>query len=131
MEGTCESGKDFSFPNEIIVSPPSQGARDNTCLTEQTAQEFPVVLVKWVSQASAENGMELVVVDSFQSYVKPVWRSRLSTFATSLTGITQARTFSLFSVSLLVWQLTFAGLIRPPSMTARHLSRCSPPSGSS
>jgi hypothetical protein len=32
---------------------------------------------------------ELKIIDQFHSYVKPTWRPALSTFCTSLTGISQ------------------------------------------
>ncbi|KAL7416060.1 ribonuclease H-like domain-containing protein [Mrakia frigida] len=100
IEGTCESGKSFDFPNEVI--------------------EFPVVLVKWRPIAAASSSssssdpqplhhqQELYVVDTFQTYVRPTWRPKLTLFATSLTGITQeqvdkAPTFIEILPSFLSW----------------------------
>ncbi|KDN48897.1 hypothetical protein K437DRAFT_81984 [Tilletiaria anomala UBC 951] len=52
------------YPNEII--------------------EFPVVVLRWDADAQ-----EYKQGDVFHSYVKPIWRPRLSKFCRDLTGITQ------------------------------------------
>ncbi|KAG8699013.1 hypothetical protein FRC08_005550 [Ceratobasidium sp. 394] len=70
VEATCVQGTDFNWPNEII--------------------EWPVVLLKWSDKDADGRARTLEVVDEFRSYVKPVWRPKLSDFCTSLTGITQA-----------------------------------------
>ncbi|CAE7055072.1 unnamed protein product [Rhizoctonia solani] len=70
VEATCVQGTDFNWPNEII--------------------EWPVVLMKWSDRDGEGRARTLQVVDEFRSYVKPVWRPKLSDFCTSLTGITQA-----------------------------------------
>ncbi|KAF8610704.1 hypothetical protein BDV93DRAFT_484134 [Ceratobasidium sp. AG-I] len=70
VEATCVQGTDFNWPNEII--------------------EWPVVLLKWSDKDAEGRARTLEVVDEFRSYVKPIWRPKLSDFCTSLTGITQA-----------------------------------------
>lgn len=60
FEATCKEVNDPGYPHEII--------------------EFPAVLV---------DTEKLIVIDSFQSYVKPVVNPKLSTFCINLTGITQ------------------------------------------
>ncbi|KAI0262917.1 ribonuclease H-like domain-containing protein [Gloeopeniophorella convolvens] len=69
VEATCFQGTDFQWPNEII--------------------EWPVCLLRWSDKGS--NGMAgtLHKVAEFRSFVKPTWRPVLSSFCTSLTGITQ------------------------------------------
>ncbi|WOO83957.1 3'-5' exonuclease eri1 [Vanrija pseudolonga] len=68
VEATCEQGKNFDYPNEII--------------------EFPVVLLRWEEDADGGRA-RLVTVDTFHTYVRPTWRPVLSDFCSSLTGITQ------------------------------------------
>ncbi|KAF5391312.1 hypothetical protein D9757_002081 [Collybiopsis confluens] len=68
VEGTCQRGSSFDYPNEII--------------------EFPVCLMKWKNDKERR---ELVVVDEFRSFVKPLWRPNLSKFCEELTGITQSQ----------------------------------------
>ncbi|KAF8710690.1 Exonuclease, partial [Rhizoctonia solani] len=70
VEATCVQGTGFDWPNEII--------------------EWPVVLLKWSDRDGEGRARTLEVVDEFRSYVKPIWRPKLSDFCTSLTGITQA-----------------------------------------
>ncbi|CAE6524724.1 unnamed protein product [Rhizoctonia solani] len=70
VEATCVQGTDFNWPNEII--------------------EWPVVLLKWSDRDAEGRASTLEVVDEFRSYVKPIWRPKLSDFCTSLTGISQA-----------------------------------------
>ncbi|QRW15279.1 3'-5' exonuclease [Ceratobasidium sp. AG-Ba] len=70
VEATCVQGTDFNWPNEII--------------------EWPVVLLKWSDKDTEGRARTLEVVDEFRSYVKPVWRPKLSDFCTALTGISQA-----------------------------------------
>lgn len=78
VEATCTDGKDMNWPNEII--------------------EFPVVLLRWkqAEQSSEDSQVErstfdqeLYIASTFHSYVRPTWQPILSTFCTSLTGITQ------------------------------------------
>ncbi|KIK59676.1 hypothetical protein GYMLUDRAFT_169268 [Collybiopsis luxurians FD-317 M1] len=66
VEGTCQEGSGFDYPNEII--------------------EFPVCLMKWKND---EERSDLVLVDEFRSFVKPLWKPNLSKFCQELTGITQ------------------------------------------
>lgn len=61
-------GTGFDWPNEII--------------------EWPVCLMRWKYNKSG-NIVQLEVVDTFRSFVKPTWRPQLSPFCTQLTGITQ------------------------------------------
>ncbi|KAJ3717611.1 ribonuclease H-like domain-containing protein [Lentinula guzmanii] len=68
VEGTCELGSGFDYPNEII--------------------EFPVCLMKWKNDKERR---ELEVVDEFHSFVKPSWRPTLTNFCMGLTGINQAQ----------------------------------------
>jgi hypothetical protein len=100
VEATCRGGKEFDWPNEIIV-------REHAAPRwHSSRQEFPVVLLKWVdvpldTQDKVQNGhtetaeegsrkrKRLERVDTFHSYVKPTWQPVLSDFCTSLTGITQ------------------------------------------
>ncbi|KAF9065276.1 ribonuclease H-like domain-containing protein [Rhodocollybia butyracea] len=67
VEGTCEQGSGFDYPNEII--------------------EFPVCLMKWKDKQRRE----LVVIDEFRSFVRPSWRPTLTRFCEELTGITQSQ----------------------------------------
>ncbi|KAJ4488184.1 ribonuclease H-like domain-containing protein [Lentinula aciculospora] len=66
IEGTCELGSSFDYPNEII--------------------EFPVCLMRWKDDRQRR---ELEVVDEFRSFVKPSWRPTLTRFCKELTGISQ------------------------------------------
>lgn len=95
VEATCERIEGvydrlaFAFPNELV--------------------EFPVVLLKWEhsgpepgddeepaeGEGQGREHWRLVVVDSFQSFVRPTWRPQLSAFCTELTGIKQVRLFDL------------------------------------
>lgn len=59
-------------------------------------QEWPVVLLKWTDKDAEGRARTLEVVDEFRSYVKPIWRPKLSEFCTSLTGITQVRISPIF-----------------------------------
>lgn len=80
VEATCMGVKDLEWPNEII--------------------EFPVVLLRW-KQPEEESQNEsqfanlstfpnnLYIANTFHSYVRPTWQPKLSTFCTTLTGITQ------------------------------------------
>ncbi|KAJ2930098.1 hypothetical protein H1R20_g7017, partial [Candolleomyces eurysporus] len=69
IEGTCNKGTDFNFPNEII--------------------EFPVCLLRWKDKTEDDTASELEVVDEFRTFVRPTWRPILSDFCRELTGITQ------------------------------------------
>jgi 3'-5' exoribonuclease 1 len=88
VEATCADTKDLDWPNEII--------------------EFPVVLLRWrqplntgdnsaglltdapdVAGPSESGISQLYIASTFHSYVRPTWHPKLSTFCTSLTGITQ------------------------------------------
>ncbi|ORX37795.1 hypothetical protein BD324DRAFT_623342 [Kockovaella imperatae] len=85
VEATCRGGKKFNWPNEII--------------------EFPIVLLKWASDPSISSSSHpgkvatepptigkrrrLAKVDTFHSYLKPIWQPQLTDFCTTLTGITQ------------------------------------------
>ncbi|KAJ7046561.1 ribonuclease H-like domain-containing protein [Mycena alexandri] len=68
FEATCERGKGFDYPNEII--------------------EFPICLMRWKDR-DGDKASQLEVVAEFRSFVKPSWRPNLSEFCTELTGITQ------------------------------------------
>ncbi len=64
-------------------------------------QEFPVVLLQWRDRRSSNRAdnddedeemrphRELFVASTFHEYVRPTWQPKISTFCTSLTGITQ------------------------------------------
>ncbi|TFK90933.1 hypothetical protein K466DRAFT_573941 [Polyporus arcularius HHB13444] len=69
VEGTCVQGSGFDYPNEII--------------------EWPVCLLRWKDKNSRGKARVLEVVDEFRSFVRPTWRPQLSSFCTTLTGITQ------------------------------------------
>ncbi|KAJ7752071.1 ribonuclease H-like domain-containing protein, partial [Mycena metata] len=68
FEATCQRGKGFDYPNEII--------------------EFPICLMRWKDRDGGK-ASQLEVVAEFRSFVKPSWRPNLSDFCTELTGITQ------------------------------------------
>ncbi|KAJ7582936.1 ribonuclease H-like domain-containing protein [Mycena floridula] len=70
VEGTCQQGTDFDYPNEII--------------------EFPVFLMRWKDRTESNHCSQLEVVDVFHTYVRPTWRPTLSEFCTELTGVTQS-----------------------------------------
>ncbi|GAA5848311.1 hypothetical protein JCM8547_004475 [Rhodosporidiobolus lusitaniae] len=81
VEATCERidgayGRlAFQYPNEII--------------------EWPVILLQWrrrtvVEGEEAGDEWELVKVDEFHSFVRPMWKPALSNFCTELTGIRQS-----------------------------------------
>jgi len=65
IEGTCEEGHTFDYPNEII--------------------EWPICLLGWKDK---DQGI-LEIIDEFRSFVKPTWKPQLTEFCTNLTGITQ------------------------------------------
>jgi len=114
VEGTCEAGTNFDYPNEIIVSPRCV-VFDGQLACGAHNQEFPVVLLQWAeddadddeiaSEATARSSSEgadaiasrivggrsrrLHIIDTFHTYVRPTWRPKLSEFCTSLTGIQQ------------------------------------------
>ncbi|KIM48852.1 hypothetical protein M413DRAFT_61219 [Hebeloma cylindrosporum] len=69
VEGTCNQGTDFNYPNEII--------------------ELPVFLLQWKDRTEDGIACTLEVVDEFRTFVKPTWRPVLSDFCMELTGITQ------------------------------------------
>ncbi|KAI0685487.1 ribonuclease H-like domain-containing protein [Cytidiella melzeri] len=69
VEATCMPGTDFGYANEII--------------------EWPVCLLRWKYKDGKGKASRLEIVDEFRSFVKPVWRPQLSSFCTTLTGITQ------------------------------------------
>ncbi|KAI0083989.1 ribonuclease H-like domain-containing protein [Irpex rosettiformis] len=69
VEATCMPGTDFNYANEII--------------------EWPVCLLRWKYKDEKGKASRLEVVDEFRSFVKPSWRPQLSSFCTTLTGITQ------------------------------------------
>ncbi len=46
-------------------------------------------LLRWKYKDEKGKASRLEVVDEFRSFVKPVWRPQLSSFCTTLTGITQ------------------------------------------
>ncbi|KAF7322798.1 Exonuclease domain-containing protein [Mycena chlorophos] len=68
VEATCEEGKNFAYPNEII--------------------EFPVYLMKWKDRIGGQ-ASQLEIAAEFQTFVQPTWRPKLSKFCTDLTSITQ------------------------------------------
>lgn len=70
VEATCVPSTGFDWPNEII--------------------EWPVVLLRW-DKTDTNDTKRLVVVDEFQSFVRPTFRPKLHPFCTELTGITQAQ----------------------------------------
>jgi hypothetical protein len=116
VEGTCEAGTNFDYPNEIIVSGMASHffPRQNW-LQCSPFQEFPVVLLQWaeddvdddetashvsspstseassgtVSRVVGGRSRRLHIIDTFHTYVRPTWRPKLSEFCTSLTGIQQ------------------------------------------
>lgn len=55
--------------------------------------EFPVFLLQWT--LTDDGQLELHTRDVFHSYVRPVWRPRLTQFCRDLTGIRQVGRFSL------------------------------------
>lgn len=63
-------------------------------------QEWPVCLLRWKYKDEKGKASRLEVVDEFRSFVKPVWRPRLSSFCTALTGITQVCYSHLLQKSL-------------------------------
>ncbi|KAF7295112.1 Exonuclease domain-containing protein [Mycena indigotica] len=71
FEATCEEGKDFMYPNEII--------------------EFPVFLMKWKDKTENDHASQLEIAAEFHSFVRPSWRPQLSAFCTGLTNITQEK----------------------------------------
>jgi 3'-5' exoribonuclease 1 len=105
VEATCLQGTGFHWPNEII--------------------EWPVCLLKWTGRW--DNGMvgPLQKVAEFRSFVKPTWRPELSSFCTSLTGITQEQVDNAPHFPEVVTQfsafLAHHGLIHP--VTGERLLR--------
>ncbi|TFK26422.1 hypothetical protein FA15DRAFT_588508 [Coprinopsis marcescibilis] len=95
IEGTCNRGSDFDFPNEII--------------------EFPVCLMAWQDKDVDMRASQLEVVDEFRSFVRPTWRPTLSDFCVELTGISQEQVDSAPTFPEVVEQfesfLTSNGLI--------------------
>ena len=52
-------------------------------------QEWPVCLLRWRDKNARGKARVLEVVDEFRSFVRPTWRPQLTSFCTTLTGITQ------------------------------------------
>lgn len=50
--------------------------------------EFPVVLLQW-RKVKETGSLELCPADIFHTFVKPIWRPRLTQFCRDLTGIDQ------------------------------------------
>ncbi|KAF8803549.1 hypothetical protein BYT27DRAFT_7109456 [Phlegmacium glaucopus] len=71
IEGTCDRGTTFNYPNEII--------------------ELPVCMLRWTDKKDDGRASALELVDEFRALVRPTWRPTLSAFCTQLTGITQAQ----------------------------------------
>ncbi|CDZ97166.1 Predicted exonuclease [Phaffia rhodozyma] len=101
IEATCESGDHkFGYPNEVIELPVvllKWRARQKTDLSSESCKESTSVTV-----------MELYIEDEFQSYVRPTFQPKLSTYCTTLTGINQetvdaAPTFPEAIVNLETW----------------------------
>lgn len=46
-------------------------------------------LLRWKYKDEKGKASRLEIVDEFRSFVKPSWRPQLSSFCTTLTGITQ------------------------------------------
>ncbi|KIP04762.1 hypothetical protein PHLGIDRAFT_75411 [Phlebiopsis gigantea 11061_1 CR5-6] len=86
VEATCMPGTDFNYANEIIASSP----------------EWPVVLLRWKHKDRNGRASRLEVVDEFRSFVRPIWRPRLSSFCTQLTGVTQEEVDTAPSFATLV-----------------------------
>lgn len=51
-------------------------------------KEWPVILLRW-DKTDSDETRRLVVVDEFQSFVRPTFNTKLHSFCTELTGITQ------------------------------------------
>lgn len=101
IEGTCELGTDFNYPNEIIVGNHSHlDAFPHLIHLRKISQEFPVCLLQWVDRSNEGLASELRVVDEFRSFVKPTWKPVLSEFCKELTGITQVRLFFFLSLEV-------------------------------
>ncbi|EPQ31864.1 uncharacterized protein PFL1_00063 [Pseudozyma flocculosa PF-1] len=87
VEATCEVTRRYGYDDR---GPPvgSPGAYYSAKITNYDYPneiiEFPVVLLQWNEDRTA-----LETKDTFQSYVRPVWRPKLSQFCKDLTGITQ------------------------------------------
>lgn len=65
---------------------PVDDAADET-LSEAEVEEL--LLEDEIQQAKWRGKRRLVIKDTFHSYVRPVWQPTLTTFCTSLTGISQ------------------------------------------
>ncbi|KAN0066450.1 hypothetical protein ACQY0O_000544 [Thecaphora frezii] len=87
VEATCELTRRYGYDDR---GPPvgSPGAYYSAKITNYDYPneiiEFPVVLLQWNESRTA-----LELKDTFQSYVRPVWRPKLSQFCKDLTGISQ------------------------------------------
>jgi 3'-5' exoribonuclease 1 len=65
IEGTCDLGTDFNYPNEII--------------------ELPVCMLRWKDRTDDSRASALELVEEFRTFVRPTWKPTLSSFCTQLT----------------------------------------------
>lgn len=98
IEGTCDLGTNYDYPNEIIVRanniPKKKGV-----LNIKTSQELPVCMLRWKDRTDDGRANVLELVDEFRIFVRPIWRPTLSSFCTQLTGITQVSSINFRVVS--------------------------------
>ena len=98
VEATCVPGTGFDWPNEIIVRELSAFMAHFHLFK---LKEWPVILLKWDKNVK-DGANRLIVVDEFQSFVRPTFKSKLHPFCTELTGITQVRRLCVYSLCLLI-----------------------------
>lgn len=53
--------------------------------------------MRWKDKTENGKASQLEVVDEFRSFVRPIWRPKLSAYCTELTGITQVCEASEFA----------------------------------
>ncbi|GAA5885242.1 hypothetical protein JCM6882_009534 [Rhodosporidiobolus microsporus] len=95
VEATCIDGLPgriaFSYPNEIIEWPVILCQwRCKNDEEEEKAGDSEEQEVEEQEVEEQEEEWELVKVDEFHSFVKPMWKPQLSPFCTKLTGIQQS-----------------------------------------
>jgi hypothetical protein len=89
---------DVTESGAIDTNSPIDDAADET-MSEAEVEDL--LLEKEIKEPEWRGTRRLVIKDTFHSYVRPVWQPKLTTFCSSLTGISQVRLVSLFPHELL------------------------------
>lgn len=84
----AESRENNGNFDEDAVDSPTDDAVDKTM---SEAEVETLLLEDEIQEPKWPGNRRLVIKDTFHSYVRPVWQPKLTTFCTSLTGISQVR----------------------------------------